>query len=315
MRVLIIGGAGFIGAHLARAARNADALVSILDPAPRPDFVPGPYYCASTLDASTLKTAVERADLVFDLSGPSGARQRDSPAQLLGTSQVVEACASLRRPLLMTSSAAVYGRGPGVLREETAPAQTQAFSRQWSERARYARYAQQKRAAETLALSALGDGVTIARLFNVIGPGMSIKSRRIVPTLVDQALRQEPLTVLGDGRQRRVFAPASATAEALFQLGCCARARGEIVNVGGTMESSVLAIARRIKQLTRARGPIVRHLDEDTPLEPQARTPQLTKLRGLLGWTPQGELDTELLSAIRSAAVRPDRLGDRRCAA
>lgn len=289
--------------------------MSILDPAPRPESASGPYFCASTLDAPAVKAAIERADLVFDLSGPSGARQPASPAQLLGASRVVEACASLGRPLLMTSSAAVYGRAPGVLREETAPAQTQPFSKQWSERARYARYAQQKRAAEMLALSALGDRVTIARLFNVIGPGMSKRSRRLVPTLVDQALRQEPLTVLGDGRQRRVFAPASATAEALFQLGCCRRARGEIINVGGTMGCSVLAVARRIKQLTRARGPIVRHLDEDTPLEPQSRTPQLTKLRNLLGWTPQGELDAELLGAIRSAAVRPDGLGDRRCAA
>jgi dTDP-glucose 4,6-dehydratase len=134
----------------------------------------------------------------------------------------------------------------------------------------------------------------IVRIFNTHGPRMRLNDGRVVPNFISQALRNEPLTVYGDGSQTRSFCYVSDLVEGLVRL-----LRSDYagpVNLGNPMEVTILQFAERIKALTKSKSEIVyRPLPED---DPKVRQPDITRARKLLGWEPKISLDEGLTRTI-----------------
>src|SRR3989442_1149023 len=134
----------------------------------------------------------------------------------------------------------------------------------------------------------------IVRIFNPHGPPMRLNDGRVVPNSISQALRDEPLTVYGDGSQTRSFCYVSDLVEGLVRL--LRSDHSEPVNCGNPMEISILQFAERIKALTGSKSEIVfRPLPED---DPRVRQPDITKARTLLGWEPRVALEDGLRRTI-----------------
>src|SRR5437867_2446293 len=158
-------------------------------------------------------------------------------------------------------------------------------------------YDEAKRFAEALTMAyhrTHGVETRIVRIFNTHGPRMRLNDGRVVPNFISQALRDEPLTVYGDGSQTRSFCYVSDLVEGLVRL--LRSDHSEPVNCGNPMEISILQFAERIKALTGSKSEIVfRPLPED---DPRVRQPDITKARTLLGWEPRVALEDGLRKTI-----------------
>jgi UDP-glucose 4-epimerase len=147
-----------------------------------------------------------------------------------------------------------------------------------------------------------GTRVTCARLFNTVGPRQTGQYGMVVPRLVRQALNGEPLTVYGDGSQTRCFCDVRDVVRALIGLVAHEPAAGRVFNVGSTEEISILSLAGRILQLTGSASS-VRRIPFQEAYAPgfedmQRRVPDTTRIRQLLGWSPERSLDVTLRSVI-----------------
>ena len=144
--------------------------------------------------------------------------------------------------------------------------------------------------------------VTIARLFNTCGPRQSDRYGMVLPTFVRQALRGRPLTVFGDGTQRRCFCDVADVVPALMQLIEHPGARGRVFNLGSQREISIVALAERVKRLVGSASEVVRiPYDEawDEQFEDMVRrVPDLTRISGLIGFTARIALDTTIAAVI-----------------
>jgi dTDP-glucose 4,6-dehydratase len=158
-------------------------------------------------------------------------------------------------------------------------------------------YDEAKRFAEAMTMAYHrfhGVETRIVRIFNTYGERMRINDGRVVPAFICQALRDEPLTVFGDGSQTRSFCYVSDLVEGIYRLLMSDETLP--VNIGNPAEMTVLQFAERIKRLTGTRAPIeFRPLPED---DPKIRRPDITKARKLLGWEPRVPLDEGLQRTI-----------------
>lgn len=325
-RALITGGAGFIGSHLVDRLLTGGWAVDVLD-----DLSSGrrsnlahvmehPRLRAtwgSILDVRRVAGLVQTADVVFHLAAVVGVRLvlqyplRTLRTNTAGTEAVVRLAAKWRKPLLLASSSEVYGRG-GILAREGDDLHIGPPSEpRWC-------YAASKLADEhfALAYAAAKDlPVVIARLFNTIGPRQRARFGMVVPRMVRQALIGRPITVYGDGRQRRSFTWVGDTVDAMIDLMAAPDAVGEIVNIGHTSDISILELARLIKDLTGSTSEIVfvSARDANRPDEITRRVPDISKLQQLTGYRPTRELPEMLLEIIRdherSLAARSIRSG------
>ncbi len=311
---LVTGGAGFIGSHLAEALLAAGRRVVVLD-----DLSSGRLDNISRLqgdqrfrlvkaDAAEL-AAVEAAAagcrVIFHLAAVVGVRAAvETPVRAIRSNiacceAALEAARRLGCRLVLASSSEVYGRGRGMpLREEDGASPGSPETPRWS-------YAAGKLACEYMAMAYFrqyGVEVSIARLFNVIGPRQSGRYGMVVPRFVRQALRGEPLTVFGDGSQRRCFCDVRDAIRALIGMAESPAAAGGIYNVGGTEEISILELAGRIKELARSRSDIALipyaevygEAFEDVP----RRVPDISRIGRLLGWRPEIPLDETLAATV-----------------
>jgi UDP-glucose 4-epimerase len=321
MKILITGGAGFIGSHLAERLAADGRHVAVLDDlstgslanlhrlrhGPRFTFTHG-----SVVDRPLIDRLVGEAGVVVHLAAAVGVRYiLDQPLQSLktnveGTDIVLEAAARWGRKILVASTSEVYGKNPAESLCETAdsvfgPA---AVSR-WS-------YATAKKLDEFLALAyaqTYGLPVIITRFFNIVGPRQTGRYGMVLPNFVRAALAGEPLRVFGDGRQTRNFTFISDCVEALVRLLDCPAAGGEIFNVGGPQEISILELAERVKRLSSSPSPIVmvpyeEAYPEGSYEDMRRRVPCICKIQKLTGWTPRVPIDEMILATIRHRRLR-----------
>jgi len=319
-RVVVTGGAGFVGSHLVEellarghavhvvddlSTGNLDHLVSVAGHARLQVTV------ASVAMPAGASAACERADMVFHLAGVVGVQRLASEPlavmqrNLHATEQLLAAAAAARVPVLLTSSSEVYGDGPVPFHEHQ-PVRPGA-----TEGARGG-YACAKAMGEWLAFGhaeASGLPVIVARLFNTVGPRQSGADGMVLPRFVAQALRGEPITVYGDGRQTRCFAAVGDVVRSLADLAAAPGTAGRVVNVGSDQETSVMALAELVRAAAGSRSPIHAVPFGDVfPrgfVDPSRRVPSLERLRRLVGWSPARPLVRIVDEFVAWARERP----------
>ncbi len=305
-RVLITGGAGFVGSHVADALIEQGCSVVAVDDlstgsldnleqlSGNPGFT---LEVGSAADSEMLATLLSECDACVHLAAVVGVKLvLRQPARALEinarcTEAVLEAAARHSVPVLVASSSEVYGQ------RSTIPL-CEDMDLEISLRGGHSAYAVSKLYSERLALSwerQAGLPVIIARLFNTAGPRQIPDHGMVVPSLARQALRNQPLTVFGDGAQTRSFAHVRDIAESLIRLLATPAAHGQIYNVGAQQELTILDLARRVKRRANSDSEIVRVPYQEaygTRFEDiRRRAPDVTKLERLLGSVPTIGID------------------------
>lgn len=307
MRVLITGGSGFIGGHLAEALLDAGHTVFIIDDLSTGSIEniahlkerPGFHYTIDTVfNDAVVAELVDRADVVFHLAAAVGVKLIvQDPVHTLetnvhGTEVVLRHAAKKQKLVFIASTSEVYGKSTDVPFREEADLVMGATSRhRWA-------YACSKAMDEFLALAYWKQKklpVVIVRFFNTVGPRQTSRYGMVLPTFVRQALAGEPITVFGDGRQSRSFTYVGDVVGALLKLMVEPRAIGRVFNVGNPQEVTINDLAARVKRMTESNSPIVlvpydKAYDagfEDMP----RRVPDLTRIRELIGYEPKVALD------------------------
>lgn len=310
MKILVTGGAGFIGSHLCRKLLESGNSVVVLD-----DLSTGSYDNLAGLEEDfglrlivdsvnnpgIVDECVRDIDCVYHLASAVGVQLIiDQPVRTIesivgGTETVLKSCARYRRPFLLTSTSEVYGKGVKVPFSEDDDTVMGATSRRrWS-------YACAKAMDEFLALAHWVEArlpVVIARLFNTVGPGQTGQYGMVVPRFVRQAIQSRPITVYGDGTQTRCFAHVSDIVGALVKLMNCKEARGQVVNIGNSEEVTILQLAQRVKSVTGSSSDIqlipYSEAYGDGFEDMVRRVPALNKAEKLIGYKPTKTLDDVL---------------------
>ncbi len=320
MRILITGGAGFIGSHLAEAYLRQGDDVYIIDDLSTgsldnlKEMQANPEYCErlfvtidNILNHDVMLELAGTCDVVFHLAAAVGVKTilnyplESIKTNIQGTEKVLELCAKFKKKVLIASTSEVYGKhlhAPLVETDNIIYGPSSKF--RWS-------YAASKLMDEFTALAyhrTKGLEVIIARLFNTVGPRQTGAYGMVIPRLVEQALKNNPLTVYGDGRQSRTFTYVLDVVQALQGLMAEAKAVGEVFNVGGIEEITIYDLAQKIISLSKSGSDI-----ELTPYEEvyekdfedmQRRVPGIEKIRRLIGFDPSTDLDTIIIKVINA---------------
>lgn len=318
MRVLITGGAGFIGSHLVdRHLADGDEVV-VVD-----DFSTGSPRNLAHLDTprltviegkvenpSVLEPAFVRIDLVYHLAAAVGVFEiLRRPLECLrtnldATEAIFERATKARVRTVFTSTSEVYGKnGQASLKETDDSIYGPTTASRWL-------YAVSKATDEFLALAyyrEYGFPVTIARLFNTTGPRQTGAHGMVVPRFVQQALAGLPITVFGDGSQTRCFTNVNDAVESLVRIGRTPAAIGRVVNIGQPDEITMLDLAARIREITESTSQIDR-VPYSVAYEPgfedmRRRVPDVSLLRELTGFAPATPLDTTIRQIVASVRV------------
>jgi UDP-glucose 4-epimerase len=316
MRYLITGGAGFIGSHLAEALLKEGHEVHILDDLStgsienirdlktHPRFE---YTIDTADDARVVAELVDEADVVYHLAAAVGVELIvESPVRTIETNvhttEIVLAQANKKKkPVFLASTSEVYGKGTDLpFREDSDLLLGPTTKGRWS-------YACSKALDEYLGLAYWKERklpVVIGRLFNTVGPRQTGRYGMVVPSLVRQALAGQPLTVFGDGRQRRCFCHVSDVVGALTRLMDRTDGYGEVFNIGSTEEVAILDLAERVKAATGSRSQTAlipyEQAYEQGFEDMHRRVPDISKIGEFLGWRPTKTLDEILADVIES---------------
>jgi UDP-glucose 4-epimerase len=316
MKVLITGGAGFVGSHLAEALLERGDEVFVLDDLstgsieniahlkPRPKFH---YTIDSVTNEPLLAEMLDRCDTVVHLAAAVGVKLiveqpvRTIETNVHGTEVVLKHANKKKKLVLIASTSEVYGKSANVPFTENADLVLGPTSKhRWA-------YACSKMIDEFLALAYWKERklpVIIVRLFNTVGPRQTGQYGMVVPNFVRQALTGQPITVFGDGTQSRSFTYVGDVVKAMVALINEPRAVGQVFNIGNGREISIEQLARKIKDMTGSASPIVK-IPYDQAYEAgfedmPRRVPDISKIRALVGYEPSVELDEILTRVIES---------------
>lgn len=314
MRVLITGGAGFIGSHLADAYLKRGDEVFIIDDLStgrmeniqhlkgNPKFH---YTIESVHNHPVTAELVDQSDVVFHLAAAVGVKLIvESPVRTIetnvrGTEVVLSIANKKKKKVLVASTSEVYGLSTDVpFREDGNLVMGATTKGRWS-------YACSKAIDEFLALAYWREKklpTIVVRLFNTVGPRQTGQYGMVIPTFVKQALAGRPITVFGDGRQSRCFGYVGDVVGALVKVMDSEAAVGQVFNIGSNEEISILQLAERVKELTHSTSEIVfvpydeayEEGFEDMP----RRIPDISKVGELVGFRPEMSLDGILESVI-----------------
>jgi UDP-glucose 4-epimerase len=326
MRYLITGGAGFIGSHLAEELLERGNGVHVLD-----DLSTGAmdnirhlkshsrfsYTIESAASPATVAGLVDETDVVFHLAAAVGVELIvDSPVRTIETNvhctEIVLAAANKKQtPIFLASTSEVYGKSDRLpYREDGDLLLGPTTTGRWS-------YACSKAIDEYLALAyhkERGLPMVIGRLFNTVGPRQTGRYGMVIPTFVRQALAGEPITVHGDGTQRRCFCHVKDVVRALAVLMATEAAVGEVFNIGSTEEISILELAERVKGACQSDSEIrlvpYEEAYESGFEDMQRRIPDTTKIEALLDWRPTHTLD-EILEDVIESQRAPEAVAER----
>jgi UDP-glucose 4-epimerase len=313
LRVLITGGAGFIGSHLAEALIDRGDEVFVLD-----DLSTGSLdnlralrhharfhlTVASVRQAEVVAELVDQVDVVYHLAAAVGVKLIvESPVRTIetnvhGTEVVLSQAARTKRTVVLTSTSEVYGLSTDVPFREDGSLMLGATTKgRWS-------YACSKALDEFLALAYWREKrlpTIVVRLFNTVGPRQTGRYGMVIPTFVRQALAGRPITVYGDGAQTRCFTHVADVVAALIALRDHPAAVGEVYNIGSSEEVTIAALAEQVRRLTASRSEIVmvpyeqayEAGFEDMP----RRVPDISKIAAAIGYRPTRSL-TEILESV-----------------
>jgi len=320
MNVLITGGAGFIGSHLADRCLAEGWQVTILDDLStgafeniahlktKPAFS---YRIGSVFNEPLVGELVDCADIVFHLAAVVGVKQTiDSPVSMIeanvdGTKVVLRCAAKKGKYFILASTSEVYGKSTCLpFRESDDLVLGPTNVHRWA-------YAASKALDEWRALAywcERGLPVTVLRFFNTVGPRQIDRYGMVLPTFVRQALRGDPLTIHETGEQRRSFSYVGDVVEAVVRLAQTPAAVGQVINIGNDQEVSINALAALVREITgspsrfehipyaQAYGPGFADMDR--------RVPCLEKLESLVHYRPTTSLDNIVRRVVDYEWVR-----------
>jgi UDP-glucose 4-epimerase len=326
LRVLITGGAGFIGSHLADEYLQRGDEVLVIDDLStgtidniqhlksNPKFH---YTIDSVHNQPVTAELVDQCDVVFHLAAAVGVKLIvESPVRTIetnvrGTEVVLALANKKQKRVLIASTSEVYGLSTDVPFKEDGNLVMGATTKgRWS-------YACSKAIDEFLALAYWREKklpTTIVRLFNTVGPRQTGRYGMVIPTFVKQALAGRPITVYGDGKQTRCFGYVGDVVGALIRLMDSPDSVGQVFNIGSSEEISILKLAEKVKELTQSTSEIVfvpyddayEEGFEDMP----RRVPDTTKISQLVGFKPKMTLDGILETVISFHRGRPASFDD-----
>ena len=313
MNILITGGAGFIGSHLAEELLERGDSVCVLD-----DLSTGSptniqhlmederftFARCSILDRFSTEQYVAESDVIYHLAAAVGVKYiMENPLKAIqfnvhGTEVILELASKWRQKVMIASTSEVYGKNGAVpYREDGDRLMGATTIARWS-------YACTKALDEFMSLAYFKEQevpVVIVRFFNICGPRQTGQYGMVIPRFVRSALLDEPIVVHGDGTQSRCFTYVKDAIKAVTTLMETEEATGEILNIGSTNEVRIRDLAQKVIELTGSSSGIdyVPYKDvygadfEDM----KRRVPDISKIRDLIGWQPEMELD-ELLQEI-----------------
>jgi nucleoside-diphosphate-sugar epimerase len=314
VRFLITGGAGFIGSHLADELLERGDQVHVLDDLStgsidnmrhlkgKPGFE---YTIDSAANAPIVAELVDSADVVYHLAAAVGVQLIvESPVRTIETNvhctEVVLAQASKKKkPVFIASTSEVYGKGADLpYREDGDLTLGATIKGRWS-------YACSKAMDEFLAIAHWKERklpTVVGRLFNTVGPRQTGRYGMVIPNFVTQALADRPLTVYGDGTQRRCFCHVTDVVRALADLMRREDVYGEVFNIGSESEIEIRRLAERVVEMTGSPSEITL-VPYDVAYEEgfedmQRRIPDTTKIYERIGWRPTRSLDEILTDVI-----------------
>ncbi len=313
VRVLITGGAGFVGSHLAEALLERGDDVFVLDNLSTGSIDniqhlkdnPRFHYTIDTVaNEPLLAEMIDRCDVVVHLAAAVGVKLIvEAPVHTIetnvhGTEVVLKIANKKKKLVLVASTSEVYGKSTSVPFTEDADLVLGPTAKhRWA-------YACSKMIDEFLALAYWKERklpVIIVRLFNTVGPRQTGQYGMVIPTFVRQALAGQPITVYGDGTQSRSFTYVGDVVRAMVALIAEPAAVGQVFNIGNVHEISIEALAARVKALTGSDSAIV-HVPYEQAYEAgfedmPRRVPDISKIRALIGYEPTVELD-EILTRV-----------------
>jgi len=314
LRILITGGAGFIGSHLSDAYLQRGDEVFIIDDLStgsienirhlkdHPHFH---YTIESVNNQPVTAELVDQCDVIFHLAAAVGVKLIvESPVRTIetnvhGTEVVLSLANKKKKRVLIASTSEVYGLSAEVpFREDGNLVMGATTKGRWS-------YACSKAIDEFLALAYWREKklpTIVVRLFNTVGPRQTGQYGMVIPTFVKQALSGRPITVFGDGKQSRCFGYVGDVVGALMKLMDDESAVGEVFNIGSNQEISIIDLARKVKELTNSESEIVlvpydeayEEGFEDMP----RRIPDISKVKAQVGFQPEMSLEGILQTVI-----------------
>jgi len=314
VRALITGGAGFIGSHLSDALLGQGDDVLILDNLStgsidnishlkgRPGFE---YFIDTVNNEGLLAELIDRSDVVFHLAAAVGVKLIvEQPVYTIetnvhGTEVVLKHANKKKKLVVIASTSEVYGKSEDVpFREDSDLVLGPTPKHRWA-------YACSKAIDEFLALAYWKERklpVIIVRFFNTVGPRQSGQYGMVIPNFIRQALAGEPITVFGDGRQSRAFTHVADVVDALLKLVAEPKAIGQVINIGNMQEVTIAELAERVRDLSASKS-IIKYIPYDEAYESgfedmPRRVPDLTRIKGLIGYEPRHDLDDILVQVI-----------------
>ena len=314
MRVLVTGGAGFIGSHLSDAYIQRGDEVFVIDDLSTGSIEnirhlkehPRYHYTIESVHSQPVTAElVDQCDVIFHLAAAVGVKLIvESPVRTIetnvrGTEVILSLANKKKKKVLIASTSEVYGLSTEVpFREDGNLVMGATTKGRWS-------YACSKAIDEFLAFAYWREKklpTIIVRLFNTVGPRQTGRYGMVIPTFVKQALSGRPITVFGSGSQSRCFCHVEDVVGALVNLMDQEEAVGQVFNVGSSQEITIMELAQRVKALTNSDSEIVsvpydeayEEGFEDMP----RRVPDTSKVNALVGFRPQKSLDEILTSVI-----------------
>jgi UDP-glucose 4-epimerase len=304
MRVFITGGAGFIGSHLADHYVNAGHQVTLLD-----NFSTGSRANIAHLDGKVttidgdirnpelIDQLTKDSDLVLHMAAALGVNTiLESPLEsmstnITGSEVVLYAAAKYYKRIIIASTSEIYGKNPKQPLTETDDRVVGAPQKiRWT-------YSDAKAIEEAMAFSLHQEKnlpVTTVRLFNTVGPRQTGRYGMVVPRFVQAALKNEPITIYGDGTQSRVFCHVLDAVSAIVKMAETDSTIGDVYNVGGAGEVTIKQLAEEVLSATGSKSEITYTPYSDAyPVgfeDIQRRVPDISKVKGAIGWEPTKDL-------------------------
>jgi UDP-glucose 4-epimerase len=312
MRVLVTGGAGFIGSHLVEALVARGDAVTVID-----NVSTGNLKNLASVkekiqiingdirDSALIESLTEKTDLIFHMAAALGVNTilestlESISTNIVGSEVILTSAAKNKKRIVIASTSEIYGKNPKQPLSESDDRVIGAPQKiRWS-------YSDAKAIEEAIATTLFQRQalpVTTARLFNTVGPRQSANYGMVLPKLVQSALNSEPLTVFGDGKQTRVFCHVNDAVRGLLALADSQKSIGDVFNVGGEGEISIKDLAAKVIQATGSKSEIeLLDYQQAYPagFEDMARrVPDISKIKSVIGWLPEHDIQSIISDVI-----------------